>query len=183
MAWYTNSEQVFINILARLPTDEEWVEIRALLKIMAKAEFAVDHPSNAPQVELFAWWWARSTGRAESLAAIKAAVLEIAAKAHTVDLAPVLDNLKSLRATLEKPANEKAPVRVKIDMSDVRGALSDSFSLAWFLVAGAMLGLAFWAGTSFEQYELAPAFTAQQKKIDQLTAQLLKPPASHPRRR
>ncbi|BAP88352.1 putative uncharacterized protein [Burkholderiales bacterium GJ-E10] len=169
MASYTNAEQIFIDVLTRVPGEDEWVEIRSVLQVMGRAGFAVEDPSNAAHVALFAWGWARSTGRADALAAIRAAVAESAVRAPAVDLAPVRADLEVLRKTLEKPENQKEPVSVKVDLSVLRGALRDSFSMAWLIAAGALLALAFWGGTSWEEYRLAPAFAAQQQTIDRLT--------------
>ena len=158
---YSHSERIFIDILGRLPSEDEWLEIRSLLQVMEKTGFAPEDPSNAAHVALFAWGWAHSTRRADALAAIRAAVAETATKTPALDLAP-------LRAELE--ANRQEPVSVKLDLSVLRGALRDSFRMAWLIAAGALLALAFWGGTSWEAYRLAPAFTAQQQVIDRLTA-------------
>ena len=167
---YSHSEQIFLDILGRLPGEDEWVEIRSLLQVMEKTGFAVDDPSNAAHVALFAWGWARSTGRADALAAIRAAVAETATTAPALDLAPVRAELEALRKTLDEPQNRQEPVSVKVDLGVLRGALRDSFSTIWLIAAGALLALAFWGGTSWEEYRLAPAFTAQRQVIDRLTA-------------
>lgn len=169
---YSHSEQIFLDILGRLPGEDEWIEIRSLLQVMGKTGFAVDDPSNAAHVALFAWGWARSTGRADALAAIRAAMAESAAKAPAVDLAPLRAELEALRKTLDDPRSRQEPVSVKVDLGVLRGALRDSFSMAWLIAAGALLALAFWGGTSWEAYRLAPAFTAQRQVIDRLTASL-----------
>ncbi len=165
---YSHSERIFIDILGRLPGEDEWVEIRSLLQVMGKTGFVVEDPSNAAHVALFAWGWARSTGRADALAAIRAAVAENAAKAPALDLAPLRAELEALRKTLAQDRQE--PVSVKVDLGVLRGALRESFRMAWLATAGALLALAFWGGTSWEAYRLAPAFTAQQQVIDRLTA-------------
>ena len=167
---YSHSEQIFLDVLGRLPGEDEWVEIRSLLQVMAKTGFAVDDPSNAAHVALFAWGWARSTGRADALAAIRAAVTENATKTPALDLAPLRAELEALRKTLDDPQNRQGPVSVKVDLGVLRGALRDSFSMAWLAAAGALLALAFWGGTSWEEVRLAPAFAAQRQVIDRLTA-------------
>ncbi len=167
---YSHSEQIFLDVLGRLPGEDEWVEIRSLLQVMAKTGFAVDDPSNAAHVALFAWGWARSTGRADALAAIRAAVAESATKTPALDLAPLRAELEALRKTLDDPQNRQEPVSVKVDLGVLRDALRDSFSMAWLIAAGALLALAFWGGTRWEEVRLAPAFTAQQQVIDRLTA-------------
>ena len=165
---YSHSEQIFLDILGRLPGEDEWVEIRSLLQVMAKTGFAVDDPSNAAHVALFAWGWARSTGRADALAAIRAAVKENTTRTPALDLTPLRADLEALRKTLAKPREE--PVSVKVDLGVLRGALRDSFRMIWLIAAGALLALAFWGGTRWEAFRLAPAFTAQQQIIDRLTA-------------
>ena len=52
---YSNSEQIFIDAVGALPTEDQWKDIRSLLGILSKAGFEVDDPSNAPHVTLFAW--------------------------------------------------------------------------------------------------------------------------------
>lgn len=126
---------------------------------------------------------ARSTGRADALAAVRAAVLESAVKAPAVDLSPVRAELEALRKALEKPADQKEPVSVKVDLSALRGALRDSLSMAWLVAAGALLAVAFWGGTLWEQYRLAPAFAAQQQTIDRLTASQHHDAPQHDKRR
>ena len=95
---------------------------------------------------------------------------ESATKTPARDLAPLRADLETLRKALEKPQNREEPVSVKVDLGVLRGALRDSFSMAWLIAAGALLALAFWGGTSWEAYRLAPAFTAQRQVIDRLTA-------------
>ncbi|MBW4049732.1 MAG: hypothetical protein HIU89_17990, partial [Proteobacteria bacterium] len=61
---YSNSEQIFIDVLGRSPTEPEWKEIHALLGTATRAGFAIDDESNAMHVALLAWGWARGIGRA-----------------------------------------------------------------------------------------------------------------------
>ena len=160
---YSNSEQIFIDAMGGLPTEDQWKDIRSLLGILSKAGFEVDDPSNAPHVTLFAWGWARSTGRADVLAAIKAAVLESAGgqapRALPADLGPVLDALTALRT---------APVR--IDLGVLREALSESITTISLLTGGLLLAFAFWAGMLWGQHEMRPVLAAKQQTIDQLSA-------------
>ncbi|WP_079415625.1 hypothetical protein [Thiomonas intermedia] len=160
---YSNSEQIFIDAMGGLPTEDQWKDIRSLLGILSKAGFEVDDPSNAPHVTLFAWGWARSTGRADVLAAVRAAVLESAGgqapRAQPADLGPVLDALTALRT---------APVR--IDLSVLREALRESITTISLLTGGLLLAFAFWAGMLWGQHEMRPLLAAKQQTIDQLSA-------------
>ncbi|CUA96405.1 hypothetical protein [Thiomonas bhubaneswarensis] len=160
---YSNSEQIFIDAIGALPTEDQWKDIRSLLGILSKAGFEVDDPSNAPHVTLFAWGWARSTGRADVLAAVKAAVLESAGSQAPstlpADFGPVLEALTALRA---------APVR--IDLGVLRDALRESISTIWLLAGGLLLAFAFWAGMLCGQREMLPLLAAKQQTIDQLSA-------------
>lgn len=160
---YSNSEQIFIDAMGGLPTEDQWKDIRSLLGILSKAGFEVDDPSNAPHVTLFAWGWARSTGRADVLAAVKAAVLESAngqvTSTQPADLGPVLDALTTLRA-----------VPVRIDLGVLREALRESITTIWLLAAGLLLAFSFWAGMLWGQHEMRPVLAAKQQTIDQLSA-------------
>jgi hypothetical protein len=164
---YSNSEQIFIDAMGGLPTEDQWKDIRSLLGILSKAGFEVDDASNAPHVTLFAWGWARSTGRADVLAAVRAAVLESvqAAAAPTVDFGTVLAELGALRKA------QAQPVPVKVDLGVLREALRESISTLWLVAGGLLLAIAFWSGMLWGQHELQPVLAAKQQVIDQLTAQ------------
>lgn len=163
---YSNSEQIFIDAMGALPTADQWKDIRSLLGILSKAGFEVDDPSNAPHVTLFAWGWARSTGRADVLAAVKAAVLESAGSQAPstlpADFGPVLEALTALRAA------HAAPVR--IDLGVLRDALRESINTIWLLAGGLLLAFAFWAGILWGQHEMLPLLAAKQQTIDRLSA-------------
>ena len=166
---YSNSEQIFIDAMGGLPTEDQWKDIRSLLGILSKAGFEVDDPSNAPHVTLFAWGWARSTGRADVLAAVKAAVLESgggrSTAAPAIDFGPVLAELGALRKA------QAQPVAVKIDLGVLREALRESISTLGLVAGGLLLAVAFWGGMLWGQHELQPVLAAKQQVIDQLTAQ------------
>jgi len=166
---YSNSEQVFMDVLGRLPAEHEWKEIRSLLGTLQRAGFAVDDPTNAPHVTLFAWGWARSTPRADVLAAVKAAVLESGrADAVQVDLSPVLQGLRGLQDAAARP------VAVKVDDAMVKDAvthaLREPISLTSMAVLGVVIAASLSVGSWWEQRELEPTVQAQRQMIQQLTA-------------
>ncbi len=74
---YSNSEQIFIDVLGRSPTEAEWKEIHALLGTATRAGFAIDDESNAMHVALLAWVWARGIGRADVLALLRGSLLDV----------------------------------------------------------------------------------------------------------
>ena len=74
---YSNSEQIFIDVLGRSPTEPEWKEIHALLGTATRAGFAIDDESNAMHVALLAWGWARGIGRADVLALLRGSLLDV----------------------------------------------------------------------------------------------------------
>ena len=74
---YSNSEQIFIDVLGRSPTEAEWKEIHALLGTATRAGFAIDDESNAMHVALLAWGWARGIGRADVLALLRGSLLDV----------------------------------------------------------------------------------------------------------
>ncbi len=74
---YRNSEQIFIDVLGRSPTEAEWKEIHALLGTATRAGFAIDDESNAMHVALLAWGWARGIGRADVLALLRGSLLDV----------------------------------------------------------------------------------------------------------
>ena len=74
---YSNSEQIFIDVLGRSPTEAEWTEIHALLGTATRAGFAIDDESNAMHVALLAWGWARGIGRADVLALLRGSLLDV----------------------------------------------------------------------------------------------------------
>ena len=74
---YRNSEQIFIDVLGRSPTEAEWKEIHALLGTATRAGFAIDDESNAMHVALLAWGWARGIGRADVLALLRGSLLYV----------------------------------------------------------------------------------------------------------
>jgi len=170
---YSNSEQVFMDVLGRLPAEDEWKEIRSLLGILQRAGFEVDDPTNAPHVTLFAWGWARSTPRADVLAAVKAAVLESGKTgAEPVDLAPALLELRLLRDAAARP------VTAKVDDGVVREAVSEAvsralrepISLASMVILGLFIAGAFFAGSWWGQHQMEPTVQMQQQMIQKLTA-------------
>ena len=74
---YSNSEQIFIDVFGRAPTEPEWKEIHALLGTATRAGFAIDDESNAMHVALLAWGWARGIGRADVLALLRGRLLDV----------------------------------------------------------------------------------------------------------
>ena len=170
---YSNSEQVFMDVLGRLPAEDEWKEIRSLLGIMQRAQFEVDDPSNIPQVTLVAWGWARSTPRADVLAAVKAAVLESGkADAVAVDLTPVIAGLRELQEAAARPVNAKVDegvVRAAVREA-VTSALREPISLASMALLGVVIAVALFVGSWWGKHQLEPTVQMQQQMIQKLTA-------------
>ncbi|CUA96942.1 hypothetical protein [Thiomonas bhubaneswarensis] len=155
--------------LGSLPTENEWKEIRSLLGILQRAGFEVDDPTNAPHVTLFAWGWARSTPRADVLAAVKAAVLESGrGDAVQVDLNPILQGLRALQDASARP------VAVKVDDSVVKSAVSEALrepiSLASMAVLGVVIAGSLFIGSWWGKRQLEPTVQMQQQMIQKLTA-------------
>jgi hypothetical protein len=166
---YSNSEQVFMDALGRLPAEDEWKEIHSLLGILQRAGFEVDDPTNAPHVTLFAWGWARSTPRADVLAAVKAAVLESGkADAAPVDLAPVLLELRLLRDAAARPLAVKVDEAVVSEA--VTRALREPISLASMAILGLFIVGALFVGSWWGKRQLEPTVQMQQQMIQKLTA-------------
>ena len=166
---YSNSEQVFMDVLGRLPAEDEWKEIRSLLGILQRAGFSVDDPSNAPHVTLFAWGWARSTPRADVLSAVKAAVMELGtAGTPSPDLTPVLSAVQGLQIAAARP------VTVKIDegivSEAVARALREPISLTSMTILGLVIVVALFVGSWWGKHQLEATVQMQQQIIQKLTA-------------
>ncbi|CDW92584.1 MULTISPECIES: hypothetical protein [unclassified Thiomonas] len=170
---YSNSEQVFMDVLGRLPTEDEWKDVRSLLGILQRTGFEVDDPSNAPHVTLFAWGWARSTPRADVLAAVKAAVLESGkAEASPVDLTPVIAGLRGLQEVAARPVSAKVDegvVRTAVREA-VTSALREPISLASMALLGVVIAVALFVGSWWGKRQLEPTVQMQQQMIQKLTA-------------
>ncbi len=159
-----------MDVLGRLPAEHEWKEISALLGTLQRAGFAVDDPTNAPHVTLFAWGWARSTPRADVLAAVKAAVLEagtVKIDMPAMNLEPVLIALRGLQDAAARP------VAVKVDDATVKDAVSQSLreplSLASMAVLGIVIAGALFIGSWWGKRQLEPTVQMQQMMIQKLT--------------
>ena len=161
---YSNSEQIFIDVLGRSPTEAEWKEIHALLGIATRTGFAIDDESNAMHVALLAWGWARGIGRADVLALLRGRLLDVDTTLEDVrkDMGEAIKSLQdSLNAIVERtstqPATASAPqinpeelaaalgpflhapaqVTQHYDVGDsVKDALHKTFKWTW--VAGAI---------------------------------------------
>ena len=161
---YSNSEQIFIDVLGRRPTEPEWKEIHALLGTATRAGFAIDDESNAMHVALLAWGWARGIGRADVLALLRGSLLDVDTALDDLrkDMGEAIKSLHdSLNAIVERtstqPVTESAPqinpeelaaalgpflhapaqVTQHYDVGDsVKDALHKTFKWTW--VAGAV---------------------------------------------
>ena len=161
---YSNSEQIFIDVLGRSPTEPEWKEIHALLGTATRAGFAIDDESNAMHVALLAWGWARGIGRTDVLALLRGRLLDVDTTLEDVrkDLGEAIKGLQDALNTLAErtsmqPANASAlqinpeelatalgpflhaPAQVTqhYDVGDsVKDALHKAFKWTW--VAGAI---------------------------------------------
>lgn len=161
---YSNSEQIFIDVLGRSPTEPEWKEIHALLGTATRAGFAIDDESNAMHVALLAWGWARGIGRTDVLALLRGRLLDVDATLEDVrkDMGEAIKSLQdALNAIVERastpPATASAPqinpeelaaalgpflhapaqVTQHYDVGDsVKDALHKAFKWTW--VAGAI---------------------------------------------
>jgi len=166
---YSNSEQVFMDVLGYIPSEAERKEIKSLLGTLQRAGFAVDDPTNAPHVTLFAWGWARSTPRADVLAAVRAAVMESGkAEVPPVDLAPVLQELRALRDAAARP------VSVKVDDAAVKNAvaqaLREPISLTSMAILGVVIAGSLFVGSWWGKHQLDATVQLQQQMIQKLTA-------------
>ena len=161
---YSNSEQIFIDVLGRSPTEPEWKEIHALLGTATRAGFAIDDESNAMHVASLAWGWARGIGRADVLALLRGSLLDVDTALGEVrkDLSEAVKSLQESVNTLAErtstpPATASAPqinpeelaaalgpflhapaqVTQHYDVGDsVKDALHKAFKWTW--VAGAI---------------------------------------------
>ena len=112
---YSNSEQIFIDVLGRSPTEPEWKEIHALLGTATRAGFAIDDESNAMHVALLAWGWARGIGRADVLALLRGSLLDVDTALEDVrkDLGEAIKGLQDALNTLaERPSMQPANASV-----------------------------------------------------------------------
>ncbi|MDA8255252.1 MAG: hypothetical protein M0Z99_06385 [Betaproteobacteria bacterium] len=161
---YSNSEQIFIDVLGRSPTEPEWKEIHALLGTATRAGFAIDDESNAMHVALLAWGWARGIGRADVLALLRGRLLDVDTTLDDVrkDMGEAIKGLQDalnaiVARTSTQPATASAPqinpeelaaalgpflhapaqVTQHYDVGDsVKDALHKAFKWTW--VAGAI---------------------------------------------
>jgi hypothetical protein len=99
MMAYTNSEQIFMDVLGgRSPSPSEQKQIDALLAILMRAGFVVDEPSNAAHVTLLAWGWARETGRGDILNTLQVFNQQIDSK-----VAQIGQSIEQLKTALPPP--------------------------------------------------------------------------------
>ena len=161
---YSNSEQIFIDVLGRSPTEAEWKEIHALLGAATRTGCVVDDESNAVQVVWLAWGWVRGIGRADVLALLRGSLLDVdtalddvrkdmdeaikglqdalnalvertSMQAATASVLPV--NPEELAAALGPFLHAPAQVTQHYDVGDsVKDALHKTFKWTW--VAGAI---------------------------------------------
>ena len=161
---YSNSEQIFIDVLGRSPTEPEWKEIHALLGAATRTGCVVDDESNAVQVVWLAWGWVRGIGRADVLALLRGSLLDVdtalddvrkdmdeaikglqdalnalvertSMQAATASVLPV--NPEELAAALGPFLHAPAQVTQHYDVGDsVKDALHKTFKWTW--VAGAI---------------------------------------------
>ena len=161
---YSNSEQIFIDVLGRTPTEPEWKEIHALLGAATRTGCVVDDESNAVQVVWLAWGWVRGIGRADVLALLRGSLLDVdtalddvrkdmdeaikglqdalnalvertSMQAATASVLPV--NPEELAAALGPFLHAPAQVTQHYDVGDsVKDALHKTFKWTW--VAGAI---------------------------------------------
>jgi hypothetical protein len=124
---YSNSEQIFIDVLGRSPTEPEWKEIHALLGAATRTGCVVDDESNAVQVVWLAWGWVRGIGRADVLALLRGSLLDVDTTLEDVrkDMGEAFKSLQdSLNSIVERtstpPATASAP---KINPDELAAAL------------------------------------------------------------
>lgn len=165
---YSNSQQVFMDVLGRIPSEAEWKEIDSLLGILQRAGFPVDDPTSAPHLTLLAWGWARSTPRADVLAAVRAAVMELGRSDTQVDLNPVLQGLRELQEAAARP------VTMKVDDTTVKTAvleaLREPVSLASMAILGVVIAVSLFIGSWWGKRQIEPTVQMQQQMIQKLTA-------------
>ncbi len=112
---YSNSEQIFIDVLGRSPTEPEWKEIHALLGTATRAGFAIDDESNAMHVALLAWGWARGIGRTDVLALLRGRLLDVDTTLGDVrkDMGEAIKGLQdALKALVERTSTPPATASV-----------------------------------------------------------------------
>ncbi len=113
---YSNSEQIFIDVLGRSPTEPEWKEIHALLGAATRTGCVVDDESNAVQVVWLAWGWVRGIGRADVLALLRGRLQDVDTSLEDVrnDMGEAIKSLQdALNAFFERtstqPSSKQAP--------------------------------------------------------------------------
>jgi len=165
---------MFIDALARAPTADELHEIRNNLRMLERAGFAVEDPSNAPLIAPWAWLWARLPRPGG--AALPTASREIA-EPNQKGIAGIQALARELPAKIDTPALAAAiakampplVVQNRIDASVFKTALRDSFSLIWVALAAACVGVAGFLGWHFsalhEHAVLLPRIAQQAAEI------------------
>ncbi len=198
---YSNSEQIFIDVLGRPPEESEWKQIHALLSSAAKTGLVVNDPSNAIHVVWLAWAWARGLGRADVLPLLRLTLWD-AQKGLDAIRKDVGESINGFRETLvaltEKSAAQSssaidvkqlaaalapliqtpAQVTQHYDVGDsVKDALHKTFKWTW--IAGAIaIGLlvsVFWTRMYIQDTrqiaDLTAANAAQAQQLKDLQAQ------------
>ncbi|OIQ97820.1 hypothetical protein GALL_201450 [mine drainage metagenome] len=124
---YSNSEQIFIDVLGRTPTEPEWKEIHALLGAATRTGCVVDDESNAVQVVWLAWGWVRGIGRADVLALLRGRLQDVDTALEDVrnDMGEAINGLQdALNAFAERtsmqPTNASA---LQINPEELAAAL------------------------------------------------------------
>ncbi len=124
---YSNSEQIFIDVLGRSPTEPEWKEIHALLCTATRAGFAIDDESNAMHVALLAWGWARGIGRTDVLALLRGRLLDVDTTLEDVrkDMGEAIKSLQdSWNSIVERTSTQSATASaLQINPEELAAAL------------------------------------------------------------
>ncbi|MHB1670319.1 MAG: hypothetical protein ACYCSR_13505 [Thiomonas sp.] len=108
---YSNSEQIFIDVLGRVPTEPEWKEIHALLGAATRSGCVIDDESNAVQVVWLAWDWVRGIGRADVLALLRGRLQDVDTALEDVrnDMGEAIRSLQdALNAFFERTSTQPA---------------------------------------------------------------------------
>lgn len=180
---YDTAEQLFIDQAAPI-TDDQWIDIHAILSSMARAGWLVNDSSNAPYIALIAFIWNRSAKWADFQTQIRELTneLDMATLAIRGEIGGVAESIKGLTqgnpATsvaaplidIEKLAQDlgpylQAPAQVNqhYDVADsVKDALHKSFRWTWVVIVATagLLASVFWTRM----------YIQDSRQIDQLSA-------------
>ena len=96
---YSHAEQLFIDARGgTVPNEAEWLEIKALLAAMEKANFPIDDPSSAPFISIMAFFFARAPKHVDIDAMVQAGM-----KSFGEGQSKLLESLQASLEIAQKP--------------------------------------------------------------------------------